>query len=103
MIEESGYNNDIWALNDTTKLPGIGQTVMFQPLCGLLQQTKYLPSRYAPLGIELELADVLDPIVSDFAAEDSIVAGVFKASNTSFFGKSIIVWSRLIYAQLIML
>ncbi len=85
MIEEFGYNNDIWVLNDTTKLPGFAtsQTILFQPLCGLLQQTKYLPLRYAPFEIELELADVLDPIVSDFAAEDSVIAGAFKASNTS--------------------
>jgi hypothetical protein len=67
-------------------LPGIAvaQTVMFQPLCGLLQQTKYLPLRYAPLDIELELADVADPVISDgLAEESSVVAGVFNASNNS--------------------
>ena len=44
--EEFGYEGNIWDLNDTTKLPGLGagsQTVMFQPLCGIFQQTKYLP------------------------------------------------------------
>ena len=64
-------------------LPGIGataQTVIVQPLCGLFQQTKYLPLRYAPLEIELELADVNDPIVSDFA-------GAFLEANTSVLWK----------------
>ena len=86
MIEEFGYNYDIWALDNTVKLPGIqtSQTVMFQPLCGIFQQTKYLPLRYAPLEIELELADVLDPIVSEgFALEADPDATKFKASNTS--------------------
>ena len=53
-VEEFGYNADIAYLNSEAKLPGIGttsQTVMFQPLCGLFQQTKYLPLRYAPLEI----------------------------------------------------
>ena len=83
MIEEFGYNDDISKLSTVALLPGIGatsQTVMFQPLCGLLQQTKYLPLRYAPLEIELELADVLDPIVSEFIAE-------FTAANTSVLWK----------------
>ena len=78
MIEEFGYNDDISKLNTVALLPGIGtnsQTVMFQPLCGLFQQTKYLPLRYAPLEIELELADVLDPIVA--------LDATFTAANTS--------------------
>ena len=49
--------------------PGIkgGQalTVLFKPLSGLLNQNKMLPIRYAPITIELELADnPLDPIVN---------------------------------------
>ena len=55
MIEEFGYNDDISKLDTVAKLPGIGatsQTIMFQPLCGLFQQTKYLPLRYAPLEIQ---------------------------------------------------
>ena len=61
-IEQFGYSKDTSELNSTTLLPGITnyQTIMFQPLCGIFQQTKYLPLRYAPLEIELELADVLD-------------------------------------------
>ena len=76
-IEEFGYNYDIAVLNNEAKLPGIvnSQTVMFQPLCGLFQQTKYLPLRYAPLEIELELADVLEPLIN--------LDGPFLAANTS--------------------
>ena len=55
---------------------------MFQLLSGIFQQTKYLPLRYAPLEIELELADVLDPIVSVFKDEAN-PGDVFKESNTS--------------------
>ena len=83
--EEFGYASDIWTMSDTIRHPGFAgsQTVMFQPLCGIFQQTKYLPLKYAPLEIELELADVLDPIISVFATEADTTAGVFKASNTS--------------------
>ena len=91
MIEEFGYNSDIWNLNTVALLPGISttasQTVMFQPLCGIFQQTKYLPLRYAPLEIELELADVLDPIVSDFVASEAGDATKFSAANTSLLWK----------------
>ncbi len=86
MTEEFGYNDAISKLSTTQSLPGIGansQKVMFQPLCGLFQQTKYWPLRYAPLEIELELADVLDPCVSELALESSTDVGVFKESNTS--------------------
>ena len=77
MIEEFGYNYDIEDMNTVDLFPGIqnSQTVMFQPLCGLFQQTKYLPLRYAPLEIELELADVLDPIIN--------LETPFLAANTS--------------------
>ena len=53
-------------LNTAALLPGIGQvgqSVMFKPLSGLFQQAKYLPLRYMPIEIELELADTLEPIV----------------------------------------
>jgi hypothetical protein len=72
VIEEFGYKDDISELITRALLPGIGansQTVLFQPLCGIFQQTKYLPLRYAPLEIDLELADASDPIVSGFTAE----------------------------------
>ncbi len=55
--------------NATSYNPGItgGQslTVLFKPLSGLLNQNKMLPVRYAPITIELELADnPLDPIIN---------------------------------------
>ena len=62
-------------------LPGFttSQTVMFKPLCGLFAQTKYLPLRFCPIEIELELADVGDPIV---IGNDTLL-DEFTASNTS--------------------
>jgi hypothetical protein len=64
--EGFGYGDDITKLDTVGELPGIRvkQTVMFKPLSGLLSQTKYLPLRYTPLEIELELAEMDDPIVS---------------------------------------
>ena len=78
-IEGFGYNADISTLNTTAKLPGIAgsQSVMFKPLCGLFHQTKYLPLRYCPIEIELELADYLDPIVAPG------VDATFTVGNTS--------------------
>ena len=80
-------SKDSWATASTATNPGIVQggfqTVMFQPLSGILQQTKYLPLRYAPLEIELELADAADPVVTLFALETDTTPLVFKASNTT--------------------
>ena len=78
-IEGFGLQDDIENLNTTVKLHGINttQTVMFKPLCGIFQQTKYLPLRYCPLEIELELANQDEPIVMPaFGAE-------FTPTNTS--------------------
>lgn len=62
--------------------PGIkgGQhrTVLFKPLSGLLNQPKYLPLRYCPITIELELAnDINGAIISD------TTGSVFTDANTS--------------------
>ena len=39
------------------------QTVLFKPLLGIFNQPKYLPIRYSPLTIEIELVnDMLEPI-----------------------------------------
>jgi hypothetical protein len=57
------------------------QTVLFQPLSGLLMQSKFLPIRYCPLTIELECTDSLEsPILSklDTTGDDAITA-----ANTS--------------------
>lgn len=74
---------------DTDNFKGIAQgesqTVLFKPLSGLLNQPKYLPIRYMPLVLELELVDkATEPIVSNFSGTG---ATDFKADNTS------LVWS----------
>jgi hypothetical protein len=76
--EGFGYNQDIEELDTSGLLPGITnyQTVCFKPLCGLFMQGKYLPLRYCPIEIELELADVEEPIVT-------LVTAQFTAGNTS--------------------
>ena len=78
-IEGFGLQTDIEKLNDPLKLHGINhyQTVMFKPLCGIFQQTKYLPLRYCPLEIELELTDQYEPIIKPLASTQ------FTPTNTS--------------------
>jgi hypothetical protein len=45
--------------------PNSSHTILFTPLSGIFAQTKYIPLRYAPITLELELcSDALDPIVS---------------------------------------
>jgi hypothetical protein len=57
---------------------GQSQTVLFKPLSGLLNQSKYLPIRYCPLTIELEIvSNSGDPIISD------LTGPVFTNVNTS--------------------
>jgi hypothetical protein len=52
------------ALNLGGILPGESRTVLFKPLAGIFNQTKYLPLRYCQIQIELELVnDIFDPIV----------------------------------------
>jgi hypothetical protein len=60
-------------------LGGQSQTVLFKPLSGLLNQSKMIPLRYAPITIELELvSNANDPIVS------YLVDGpTFTTANTS--------------------
>ena len=67
-------------LQDIASFPGIpggeSQTVMFTPLSGLLSQPKYLPLKYCPLTIELELiSSNTEPFV--------VLGGVFTEANTS--------------------
>ena len=80
--EGFGQNQDIKELDTIELLPGIStfQTVCFKPLCGLFMQTKYMPLRYCPLELELELADVTEPIIS-------APFGPFTAANTSYIWK----------------
>jgi hypothetical protein len=78
--EGFGGDRDIDELNTALLFPGIPtfQTVCFKPLCGLFMQTKYIPLRYCPLEIELELADTTEPIVS------APLVGQFTIANTSY-------------------
>jgi hypothetical protein len=75
--EGFGYTDDAEGLATPGTLPGIGgSTGAVKPSCGLFQQTKYIPLRYCPIEIELELADNNEPIVSTLGT-------VFTAANTS--------------------
>ena len=69
MCEGFGYSDDIDQLKYLGDFPGIFkglyQTVMFKPLCG--NQAKYIPLRYMPIELELELADWGAPIITDFS------------------------------------
>lgn len=59
------------------------QTVMFKPLCGLLQQSKYIPLRYCPLEFELELTSATEPIFlsSDSPLTDTNTSDSWKLEN----------------------
>ena len=71
ICEGFGYHDDIDQLKYLNDLAGIGadlyQTIMFKPLCGLFNQAKYLPLRYMPIELELELADWDAPIITDLS------------------------------------
>ena len=57
------------------------QRVLFKPLLGILSQPKFLPIRYLPMTIELELVnDMIEPILSGFA---TTFGADFSAANTS--------------------
>jgi hypothetical protein len=80
VAEGFGYFTDIRLMDEVLEIPGIKagsyQTVMFKPLCGLFNQSKYIPLRYMPIEIELELADNEAPIITTFT-------GPFTNINTS--------------------
>ena len=76
-------NNNLNATNFKGIQVGQGQTVLFKPLSGLLNQSKYLPLRYCPLTIELELVnDAGTPVISP-ASSTTGSSGVFQVSNCS--------------------
>lgn len=71
-------------------LAGESQRVLFKPALGLFNQTKYLPIRYMPLTLELELVTSADdPVLStcyDNAAADASVTNAkttFYKDNTN--------------------
>ncbi len=79
--EGFGYNASIDYLSTNDDLPGFAthQTVMFKPLSGFFSQMKFLPLKYCPIEIELELvSDPNEPIVS------VVVGTEFTAENTSY-------------------
>jgi hypothetical protein len=56
------------------------QRVLFKPLSGILSQSKFLPIRYMPLTIELELVNTMaEPIFSDFG----LIGCNINSTNTS--------------------
>ena len=65
--EGFGQTEDAEDIVNPNLIVGIAtyQTVCFKPLCGILQQTKFIPLRYCPLEIELELAEMEDPIMTN--------------------------------------
>ena len=76
------YKTSIVDNTATGPFPGIpggqSQTILFTPLSGLLSQGKYIPLRYAPITLELELCkDKTDPFV--YIGTSTI----FTSSNTS--------------------
>ena len=70
MCEGFVYFDDINNLDDIRESPGIKagsyQTVIVEPLCGLFNQATYLPLRYMPIELELELADHYEPSITNF-------------------------------------
>ena len=62
-----GHNNNNRYLDDPNELLGIDatMTVCFKPLSGILMQSNLIPLRYCPLEIELELADMDDPMITN--------------------------------------
>jgi hypothetical protein len=65
-VEGFGYNWTNELITDPNEIKGIHvrQTVCFKPLCGILMQTKFIPLRYCPLEIELELANADDRLIT---------------------------------------
>jgi hypothetical protein len=74
------FNGDITVNNWL----GVGSqdyiTVLFKPLSAILNQSKLIPLRFAPITIELELVDTFtEPIISNFVR----AAPGFTAANSS--------------------
>ena len=79
-IGKYGEKIGIGSINLPGILPTDHQTVLFKPLSGLLMQSKYIPLRYCPLTIELELVnDAVEPVLDYRAANQS----TFTINNTS--------------------
>jgi hypothetical protein len=83
-VEGFGYNwiNGETDMTDPNLIHGIAvrQTVCFKPLCGILMQTKFIPLRFCPLEIELELANADDGLVTTAAGLTGTVKTKFEGS-----------------------
>ena len=66
--EGFGDNLDIRTIDGPARVPGIArqQPVCLKPLAGNLMQAKFIPLRYCPSEIEMELADSDGPIITNF-------------------------------------
>ena len=83
--EGFGHNNsNLRYLDDPNQLLAIGSnmTVCFKPLSGILMQSKFIPLRYCPLEIELELADMDDLIITNSFGLPADVAANLEASTS---------------------
>ena len=73
-------------------------TVLFKPLSGLLNQSKLIPLRFAPITIELELVDTFtEPIISNFASAAQRFTAVNGAQLWQI--EQVQNWSRRVYLR----
>jgi hypothetical protein len=82
--EGFAHNTDNLSVLNANELLGIHRqmTVCFTPLSGILMQSKYIPLRYCPLEIELELVDMDDPIITNSYALPADIAADLAASTS---------------------
>ncbi len=100
-ITEDNINGYVQRLLPTID-NGDSKTVAFRPLCGLFNQSKYIPLKWCPLVLEFELGDVNDAIVApaDYAApyDDYTIANtsnVFELTNCKLIVEIIKIDSQL--------
>jgi hypothetical protein len=71
MVDGPAFGTSLMPENFRGIAAGEYQTAMFKPRSGLLNQPKYLPIRYCPLTIELELVDGMEtPVISKALTDD---------------------------------
>ena len=76
-IIHMGTNTTYTSANFSGTFYDQSETVLFKPLLGILNQPKYLPIRYCPITIELELVnDMKEPILTPVGTK-------FTPGNTS--------------------
>ena len=76
------YDNTTVDVNYPGLEPGANRVVMFKLLSGIFNQEKFLPIRYMPIPIELELTSILtDPII--YPNDLAVAGAVFTAANST--------------------